>query len=362
MVRLSVLAVLMLVAGCAATLAPPPTPSTTSPSPSPPPPVETPMDAYLRQLASQWQFRGSVLLAVNGRIEVRAGYGPGDTASTRYEVGSLTKAFTGLAVVTLAHAGALELTDSLCRYVPSCPADWQPITVTDLLDHTSGLPDYATDASVAGYLAAHHDPEDALTAIAGQPLGFAPGTSWRYSNTDYNALAVVIEHVTGRPYTDYVTKQILAPLGMTSTDLNPTPGGATPYTNWTTPGRTTTVDGGYGAIGVESDVDDLYRWAQAMLTPTPPVTDSAILSELFAPGAPIAGTPNGPTYHDGWYIEPEQAEYHHDGGIEGYQAGIALLPSQHAVLIVLSNLATTDMPTVAKHIAALAGLSLPVAP
>lgn len=106
-------------------------------------------DAYLSNLAAAGTFRGSVLLARDGAVLLSKGYGLADeagqfpnTPQTRFRIGSITKQFTAMAILILQERGKLSVQDRLCSYISACPSDWQPITLQNLLTHTSGIPDY----------------------------------------------------------------------------------------------------------------------------------------------------------------------------------------------------------------------------
>lgn len=121
-----------------------------------------------------------------------------DTNQTEYRLGSVSKQFTAMGVLLLAARHRLSVAGRLCRYLPRCPAGWHAITIADLLDHTSGIPDYLND------LDARWPPEPAtpgqlIASFAAAPLHFAPGTRMRYSNSGYVLLGALIERITGQP-------------------------------------------------------------------------------------------------------------------------------------------------------------------
>ena len=138
---------------------------------------------YLAGLVASQQFDGTVLLAVHGKVVFRSGFGTADattktpdTVTTRYRIGSETKAFTALAIVQLQQQGRLKVSDLICHYVTGCPAAWQPITLQELLTHSSGIYDYGNDGPFD--LSQPHTPDQVVALAAAKPLTFPPGTGW----------------------------------------------------------------------------------------------------------------------------------------------------------------------------------------
>ncbi|MGB9632217.1 MAG: serine hydrolase domain-containing protein, partial [Chloroflexaceae bacterium] len=117
----------------------------------PPDPLAAQIDAYLQELSDAGTFSGAVLVARDGALILRQGYGMAsiehgvpNTPETRFRISSLTKAFTAMAVLQLQDAGRLRLTDPIKLYLSTCPEQWRGITLHQLLTHTSGIPDYVT--------------------------------------------------------------------------------------------------------------------------------------------------------------------------------------------------------------------------
>jgi CubicO group peptidase (beta-lactamase class C family) len=323
---------------------------------------------YLAGLVASQQFDGTVLLAVHGKVVFRSGFGTADTTTntpdtvtTRYRIGSQTKAFTALAIVQLQQQGHLKVSDLVCHYITDCPAAWQPITLQELLTHSSGIYDYLNDGPFDW--SQPHTSDQVVALAATKPVNFPPGTAWRYSNTGYVLLGMVIEKVTGQPYTDYVRTHILAPLGMTASDFytttNPGPNLALGYHQSGTLAPTVNQGTVYSDGALASDIDDLYRWDTALLSGRSPVATSAMLTQIFHPWVPMFdGGPTVTRYGYGWFIEPAQHEYHHSGGLPGYLSENILLPQSQFVVIVLSNLDTSTPDDIAEHLAKLAGLTV----
>ena len=169
----------------------------------------------------------SVAVVHHGQPVLVKGYGYADlaeevpaSASTIYRVASITKQFTAAAILHLADEGKLSLEDRISDYLPEYPASGQRITIRNLLSHTSGLSDVAVfpilEEGGVGYTR-----DQLIDLVALQPLDFEPSTGHSYSNVGFMLAGVVIEQVTGTTYTDYVTDEILRPLGLDQTSFCP---------------------------------------------------------------------------------------------------------------------------------------------
>jgi D-alanyl-D-alanine carboxypeptidase len=146
---------------------------------------------------------------------------------------SVAKAFSGAAALAVVADGQLALTDTIGDRLPDLPEAWHDITLAQLLQHTSGLPDFSDEDSFREAVAADPltppPPVQLLSYVEDLPLNFDPGTKFRYSNTDNIAVGLMVEAATGRNYADVLTEKVYGPLGLTATSL---PEGAdlpTPY-------------------------------------------------------------------------------------------------------------------------------------
>ncbi len=180
-----------------------------------------PLDAYIRRLPD---FSGSVLVAKNGEVQFEKAYGlanrryeiPNKT-STRFNVGSITKDFTKVAIGQLAQAGKLKLDVPILTYLPDYPNKdvAQKITIQQLLEHRSGLGDIFTPRAWERNPMQFHTLKSYLDFFAPDALQFEPGKGQRYSNYGYVVLGAIVEAVSGEDYFDYVQKHVFEPAGMT---------------------------------------------------------------------------------------------------------------------------------------------------
>lgn len=297
------------------------------------------LDAYLAGLAQQGAFSGAVLVAYKGQVLLSQGYGMANreeglaaAARTRFRLASVTKPLTAIGVLRLVAQGKLSLSAPICDYLSPCGPAWQPVTVSDLLHHSSGIADLADFANFASYEQLPTTPDQLVARFRDMPLGFAPGALYDYSNSNYVLLALIIERVAGKPYADYMRDELFAPLGMADTGLDP--GDFSPL------GRTRGYAGGaldipldvsnlYGAGDLYSTVEDLNRLAQAL-------DAGALLPPDLA--AQMA-TPSNGRYGLGWMIEQRGANrlVYHPGSMSGAATWFGRYPDAGLTIVVLSN-------------------------
>jgi len=170
----------------------------------------------------------SVSVVRNGQPVLANGYGYADlaegvpaSANTVYRLASITKQFTAAATLHLAEEGKLSLDDPISDYLPQYPALDQRITVRHLLSHTSGLSDVAVMPILEEGGGIGYTRDQIIDLVASQPLDFDPGAGHSYSNVGYMLAGEVIEQVTGTTYADYLTNQVLRPLGLDQTSFCP---------------------------------------------------------------------------------------------------------------------------------------------
>ncbi len=225
-----------------------------------------PFAQFLDQQAQAGRFSGCVLVAQAATPLFAVAHGWADQArhlpnrlDTKFNLGSLSKMFTAVAIAQLAEQGQLAFQDAIEQYLPAWPADGTgQVTIHQLLTHTSGLGNYLDDAHYRATHATLRRVDDLLPLIAGQPLAFPPGSQWAYSNSAFVVLGAIIEAVTGQSYYAYVRNQIYAPVGMRDSESygrdEAIPNLARGYTQdqdngaWLA-GRGSPAGGGYSTVG-----------------------------------------------------------------------------------------------------------------
>jgi len=186
------------------------------------------VNALVRRLCGADLFSGSVLLANDDGVLLERACGEAskrfhvaNNTETKFNLGSMNKMFTSVAIAQLAERGVLSYDDPISKYVDE---SWLPREITDrvtihhLLTHTSGLGSYFNDTYWEGSRELYRSVDDFKPLVNGETLAFAPGSEFRYSNTGMLLLGVVIESVTGHSYFEHIRAKIYEPAGMTNTD------------------------------------------------------------------------------------------------------------------------------------------------
>jgi CubicO group peptidase (beta-lactamase class C family) len=250
----------------------------------------------------------------------------------------VTKQFTAASILLLAEDGRLKLDDPVRKWFPSLPKAAEPITIRHLLTHTSGLIDYE-DVIPETFKPQLHD-ADVLRLLESQDRTyFKPGSSYRYSNSGYALLALIVERASGRTFATFLRERIFQPLGMTNTvayeeGISTVSNRAFGYTReqgrWgrTDQSQTSAV---LGDGGIYSSIDDLAKWDAALY-------DGRLLrpSSLQAAFTPATRTDDPEVeYGFGWRITGETLW--HSGETVGFRNVIVRDPKRHLTVVVLTN-------------------------
>jgi len=188
--------------------------------------LERTVDSLVAEAIREGPMAGMSVAVLCGRdTVVMKGYGFADvenevpaTAHTVYRIGSITKQFTAAAVLQLVEQGKLSLDDSVGKHLPTIPSRWRGVPIRQLLNHTSGIPSY-TSAGPRWTERMRLDlAHDSLIGIVGNDsMDFAAGSKWRYNNTGYYLLGMVVERLSGNSYTEFVRDKLANPLGLRAT-------------------------------------------------------------------------------------------------------------------------------------------------
>ncbi|KRC62440.1 serine hydrolase [Agromyces sp. Root81] len=266
------------------------------------------------------------------------------TTELATRIGSATKPFTVTVVLQLVDEGKVELDDPISKYVEGV-TDGDEITVRQLAGMRSGLPEYsATEAFVADYLAdtgTSFTPQRLLGYVADQPVGFAPGTQFEYSNTNTILLGLLVERVTGGSLAEAITDRILKPLKLEHTlfpigSEMPDPH-ARGYTNQTADGSVADATDynpswGWAAGAMSSNLQDLGRWVPALVNGdllSAETQRERLRTEPIEEGDDSVGYGLGLFNINGWIG--------HNGSLPGYKTVTVYLPEQETTLVVLIN-------------------------
>lgn len=316
------------------------------------------LKSYLDALAADDKFSGVVLVAKDGVPVFSEAYGVANKNSnafnnteTKFNIGSMNKMFTAVAIAQLAERGKLSFEDAISKHLPDYPnktvAD--KVTIHQLLTHTSGLGNYQTEKFLA-QLDQLKTLADLLPLFASEPLAFEPGVKWDYSNSGYVVLGLIIEKISGQNYFEYVRENIFKPAGMSNTDsyekgakvsnlatgytrvnasgqLDPT---APRLENTPTrPLKGSSAGGGYSTVG------DLLKFVAALQNHQ---LLSKRFTEIVTTGKIEVGGPVGKyAYGFGDKIFNGKHIVGHNGGAPGVAANLDIFPELGYTAIILSN-------------------------
>jgi CubicO group peptidase (beta-lactamase class C family) len=257
-------------------------------------PVAMRVDSYLTGLTKKGRFSGAVVLARQGKILLSKGYGLADrkhhvpfTPTTKYVAGRFSTTLPVLGILQLAQRGKLALTDRVCTYISGCQPEWQPMTIRQVLNFTSGLGDYDWESA--------RNLDETITGCKAQPLNAPPGKLTAFGPAFGTCaaviLTVILQRVSGQSWDAYMRQHIFSPAGMTNsgrvTDALKPPQRAAQYN-----GATEDAVSGYdNYFFAYSSALDLYRYDQALFGGT--LLSGALLRALMTPGP--AAEPDDPS-------------------------------------------------------------------
>jgi CubicO group peptidase (beta-lactamase class C family) len=323
-------------------------------------PLGEALDRYLSQLET-FGFSGSALVAKDGKVVLNKGYGLADraknqpyTASTIFDIASISKQFTAAAILKLEMEGKLKVEDPITKFFGPLEGRKPEITLHMLLTHTSGMPDILGD---------EYEPvsrDEMVKRAMSSALISPPGRKFHYSNAGYNLLAAVVEIVSKQPYETYLREHLFVPAGMLHTgfhvpDRELVPHGYLPTSDWGTPfDHPWAPDGPYwnlrGNGGILSTTADLYRWHLALQGDT-------VLSkeerEKFVTPFVSQGRMAHARYAYGWAIEKDPKGgllISHIGGNLVFETDFRRYMDANAVIITTSNSTDYSAISISPHL------------
>jgi CubicO group peptidase (beta-lactamase class C family) len=319
--------------------------------------VKQELNAYFDQLTTQGSYSGTVLVAEEGKVLLKKGYGMANyeegipnKPGTMFAICSMSKAFTAMSILMLEERGLLNVNDTVDKFIPEYPQGHR-ITIHQLLTHTSGIFLYINDP-VSGLLttkssdmALFHTPFEVMEYFMDKPLGFEPGSQFQYCNSGYIVLGVIIERVSGLTYEEFVKMNILKPLKMNNTKYDPHGDDfpaktAVGYYYFNTVPPVYDLEWSpsilFAAGGIYSTVEDLYKWDQALYTEK--LVSKATLDRMF--------TPYISTYGYGWFMWTMEHNGHthdymqHSGAFPGFHSYFVRMVDEKITIILLENFPT----------------------
>ncbi|MBO8155541.1 MAG: beta-lactamase family protein [Bacillaceae bacterium] len=327
------------------------------------------LHTYMNALAEKGYFNGSILVAHQGHILLKQGYGFANvehqiknTPSTRFKIGSITKGFTAMAIFLLQEQGKLDINDCVSHYIENYPNGDQ-ITLYHLLTNTSGIPDFVGFSDYwTRTMRLPSSVDRIITSFKNQPLHFEPGEQYEYSTSNYMLLTKIIEIVSDQSYPSFLKEHILRPLNMNHTGVddgrNIVSNMASGYSVWENIIHTEFVDmsipsGGYGMY---STVEDLYLWDRALYSEK--LVSKESIKTMF--------TPNLANYGCGWAVQEAGNMGRlacHFGDINGFTNDFLRYIDRDITVIVLSNFSFTPVMNISRTLAKIVlGEKVPVPP
>lgn len=342
--------------------------------------VDKKLDELLSAVTSPDAPGLAALVRQNGKTVFERGYGVGDLRSgvrldarTNFRLASFTKQFTAMAIMLLVHDGKLRYDESLTEVFPDFPDYGKTITVRNLLNHVSGLPDYeelmeaAEKASGSMWSPEKQiQDEEVLKLLETDQSGkFAPGTSWSYSNSGYVVLGLVVAKTSGKAYGEFLHERIFAPLKMNHTIVyqkgkNEVANRAFGHSKENDLFKETdqsSTSATLGDGGIYSNLEDLAKWDDALRNHTllsekemRPALTPVKLNDGSEPHWPTQ--PNGDNLHPGkpvsygfgWFLDPYNghARMWHTGSTMGFRTVIERFLGENLTIIILSNRTDLD--------------------
>lgn len=296
------------------------------------------MEQVVQSFTGNDSFAGSILVARGTDVLFDKHYG---TVPARQAVASLTKQFTAAAVLLLEERGKLRIDDPVSKHIPNAPAAWGGMAIFHLLTHTAGFPGLQTPPELRTPAPPGTAPpatvSDFVSRMMERPLVAKPGETFSYTNTGYFILSDIIARSSGQSYERFVTDNLLAPLQLKETGLDPaaartmSPNALAPVPN--------------AAAGFSTTPADLLRWQRALYGGK--VLSPASLRKMT--------TPFKGDYGLGIYVRTVDGRraYTHGGGAPAF-ANLTYFPDRQITVVVLGSIASAPAPEVAAYLGTLA--------
>ncbi|HTV01070.1 MAG TPA: serine hydrolase domain-containing protein [Luteitalea sp.] len=322
------------------------------------------IDAFVaRQMKARHIPGVSIAVLRDGAVVLTKGYGLADventvpaTESTMYQLASVTKQFTATAVLQLVEDGKLTLATPLRSVLPDMPEAWGAVTIAQLLNHTSGIPSYTSVPDFGTMMRKDFTPAELIGLVRDRPMDFAPGEKWRYNNSGYVLLGMLVEKIAGQPWGTVLDTRLFTPAGMPTARVNDlsviVPHRAQGYA-WVNGelrnGDYVSPTQPYAAGALIVSVLDLAKWDETLVKH--PLLSPASLAAMYTP-APIADGKTHP-YGFGWDVSPYRGHtrYGHGGGIPGFSTYYARFVDDKLSVIVLANEGSGGAERIANGIA-----------
>jgi len=307
------------------------------------------LEDYFESQNTHGVFNGTFLIGRNDSIYLEKSYGYANyrgktriTPNTAFQLASVSKQFTAVAILILKEQGKIKLSDKVQKFFPDFP--YPGITIELLLTHRSGLPNYIYFCD--------NCMKDKSTPITNSfmvrlmtrlkpPAYYPADRTFNYSNTGYALLAAIVEKVSAQSFPDFVRKEIFLPLGMTNTcfgypNLCDSIELATGYNRGWNEAAYSCIDGIYGDKGIHASARDMFKWDQGLYKGI--IVSPRTLDDAFLPKGKKIGSKKN--YGYGWRminLEDNTLILYHTGWWEGFQTLLIRVPKDHTTIVVLKN-------------------------
>lgn len=298
---------------------------------------------YMDAVVKVRGFSGSVRVVSDGKPILNGGYGFADLEhqvvnkpTTKFRIGSITKQFTSMAIMILHERKGLDVDDPIGKHLHDAPQSWDGVTIHHLLTHTSGIPSYTSMPDYGKKMMLPQSTEEMIDRFRDKPLDFEIGKEFRYSNSGYFLLGVIIEKVSGKPYERFLEDEIFGPLHMHDTGYdrrskvleNRAQGYQKDGEGWVHADYLD-MSQPYAAGSLYSTVEDLGKWDEAL-------RDRKLISSA---GYDKMWDAEKQGYAYGWIVEVKDGQQvqHHGGGINGFASHFIRIPESKVSVAVLSN-------------------------
>ncbi len=326
--------------------------------------LEEKFDMLLQEKYKPENPGATVLISKQGKIIYHKAFGMANMElqvpmkpENIFEIGSITKQFTSVAILMLMEHGKLAIEDEITKFIPDYPTHGKKITIHHLLNHTSGIKSY-TSMNLSEIAPKDMTPTELIDYFKNESMDFDPGTEWRYNNSGYIILGFIIEKVSGQAYEDFVEEHIFKKLQMNNSRYghkgeiikNRASGYQTRdgyvnanYLSMTLP---------YAAGALMSTVEDLHKWQNAINT------NILVKAETIEKAFQNTKLNNGkPTYYGyGWSVNEVNGSpsIEHGGGIFGYTAYQLYIPEEDVHAAILTNCNCNSPTDITIRLAAIA--------
>ncbi len=312
--------------------------------------IQAQIDAIIENAINETQLVGaSVGVMRHNEIIFARGYGYADlnkkveaTEHTVYQIGSITKQFTALAIMVLVEQGKLNLNDIMLDYLPNYPQRDHKITIDQLLNHTSGIKSYTDIEKFWEISERDLSREETVDLFSSEPVEFSPGENYQYNNSGYYLLGMIIENVSGMRYADFLKANVWQPLEMFDThylgknkNVENLATGYDHKDNELVLARPLGMDNPFSGGSLGSSVLDLLKWQTALNEDQ--LISRQSYNKMIEPGLLTGGKHT--TYGYGFFMSNLNGhrKIEHGGTINGFRAQLSYYPDDGLTVTVLCN-------------------------